>query len=113
VDYSGDVPAAVREGHPDGVDGLIVAAFVGEGFEPLTELVRDGADVDGLAGRRIASSNVVGQSDPQKFAGALQLAAEGSLAVPITETYGFDELPEALGLAGKRHTRGKSAIRIA
>jgi hypothetical protein len=40
------------------------------------------------------------------------LAAGGSLAIPVTKTYAFDELPEALGLVGQRSSRGKVAITI-
>ena len=32
--------------------------------------------------------------------------------VPITRTFAFDELPEALGLIGKRRSRGKVAVTI-
>jgi hypothetical protein len=42
----------------------------------------------------------------------VRLAAEGSLTVPLTKTYTFDQLPEALGLVGKRSSRGKVAITI-
>ena len=34
VDYSGDVVAAVREQYPEGVDALIVAVHLGDGFGP-------------------------------------------------------------------------------
>lgn len=53
------------------------------------------------------------QGDPQPFGAVMQLAAEGSLTVPITKTYAFDELPQALGLVGKRSSRGKLAIIVA
>ncbi len=121
TDYSSDVPGAVRERHLDGIDGLIVAVHVGEGLSELTELVKDGgkvastvggADVEALAGREIDAENVYGQSDPERFQAVLRLAAEGALTVPITKTCGFDELPEALGLVGRRSVRGKVAIRI-
>jgi hypothetical protein len=29
------------------------------------------------------------------------------------QTYGFDEIPQALGLVGNRHSRAKVAIRMA
>jgi NADPH:quinone reductase-like Zn-dependent oxidoreductase len=122
VDYSGNVPSAIRERHPDGIDGLIVAVHVGEEFEALAGIVKDGgtiastvggADVGALASRGIVAENVVALAYPQSFTSVVAMAAEEALTVPTTETYGFDELPEALGLVGKRRSRGKVAVRIA
>jgi NADPH:quinone reductase-like Zn-dependent oxidoreductase len=121
VDYSGDVVEAVREKHPVGVDALIVAVHLGEEFGPTAELVRDGgriastvggADADAFSSRKVDAANVLGQADPGPYAEVLQMAADGSLIVPITRTFTFDELPEALGLVGKRRSRGKFAITI-
>jgi NADPH:quinone reductase-like Zn-dependent oxidoreductase len=121
VDYSGDLPAAVRERHPGGVDALIVAVPLGEQFGSTAELVKDGgkiastvggADADAFASRKIDAANVLGQADPGPYAEVLQMAADGSLTVPITQTFTFDELPEALGLVGKRRSRGKVALTI-
>jgi len=121
VDYSGDVPAAVRKRHPEGVDALIVAVHLGEEFGPTAELVKDGgkiastvggADAEVFASRKVNAANVLGQADPGPFAEVLRMAAEGSLTVPITRTFTFDELPEALGLVGKRRSRGKVAVTI-
>lgn len=121
VDYSGDLPAAVRERHPGGVDALIVAVSLGEGFGPTAELVKEGgriastvggADAESFASRKITAANVLGQADPGPYAEVLQMAADGSLTVPITQTFTFDQLPEALGLVGKRRSRGKVAVTI-
>ena len=51
-------------------------------------------------------------SDAARFA-EVRFAAETSPTVPLTRTYSFEELPEALGLVGKRTSRGKVAIAIA
>lgn len=72
-----------------------------------------GADAEALASRKIDAANILGQADPGPYAEVLRLAAEGSLTVPITRTYAFDELPEALGLVGNRRSRGKVAVTIA
>ena len=121
VDYSGDVPGAVREKDPEGVDGLIVVVHLGEEFGPTAELVKDGgkiasavggADAEAFASRKIDAANVFGQADPTLFAEVLRMAADGSLTVPITRTYAFGELPDALGLVGKRRSRGKVAVTI-
>jgi NADPH:quinone reductase-like Zn-dependent oxidoreductase len=122
VDYSGDVASAVREKHPDGVDALIVVVQLGEQFGPTAELVKDGgkiasavggADAEAFVSRKIDAANILGQADAGPYAEVLRMAGGGSLTVPITRTYTFDELPEALGLVGKRRSRGKVAVTIA
>jgi NADPH:quinone reductase-like Zn-dependent oxidoreductase len=122
VDYSGDVAAAVREKHPEGVDALIVVVQLGEQFGPTAELVKDGgkiasavggADAEAFVSRKIDAANILGQADAGPYAEVLRMAGDGSLTVPITRTYTFDELPEALGLVGKRRSRGKVAVTIA
>jgi NADPH:quinone reductase-like Zn-dependent oxidoreductase len=121
VDYSGDIVPVVRERYPAGVDAAIVAVNLGEAFAPTARLVRDGgrlasalggADAEAIAARGVAGTNVVGQSDPEAFRTVLRLAGEGRLEIPITRTYGFDDLPEALGLVGERRSRGKFAVMI-
>jgi NADPH:quinone reductase-like Zn-dependent oxidoreductase len=121
VDYTGDVAGVVRSAHPDGIDALIDAVNRGDAHGPLAGLVKDGgrvttttgaADVEALAGRGVAASNVFGQADPGPYARVLGMAADGELVVPITRTFAFDELPEALGLVGSRASRGKFAIAI-
>jgi NADPH:quinone reductase-like Zn-dependent oxidoreductase len=121
VDYSGDVVAAMLGRYPEGVDGLIVAADVGDGFGALTDLVKKGgriastvggADVEALAQRGVVATNVVGHADPETFARVVQMAADGMLSVPITRSFAFDELPQALRLVGEESSRGKFAIKI-
>jgi NADPH2:quinone reductase len=121
VHYSGDVVAAVREKHPGGVDALIVAVPLGEGFDAVASLVRDGGRVATTAGagdasaleeRGVSLANVFWGADPSTFTEVVQMAGEGTLTVPIRRTFPFDRLPEALGLVGSRHSRGKFAITI-
>jgi NADPH:quinone reductase-like Zn-dependent oxidoreductase len=120
VDYSGDVAAAVRSAHLDGVDGLIVAVQLGDAFGPTAGLVKDGGKIastvggaDAVTERDIRATNVAGQSDNvETFAEAVRLVAAGTLAVPITRTFAFAELPEALGLVGETRSRGKFAVTI-
>jgi NADPH:quinone reductase len=90
VDYSKDVPAQVREAHADGIDSLIVAVHVGDGFEGLATLVRDGGAIATTVGgpddvgRGISIAQLYAQSDPAPFAEVVQLAADTSLTVPLT-----------------------------
>jgi hypothetical protein len=91
---------------------------VGDGFDALAALVRDGGAIASTVGgpddvgRDISVSLLYAQSDQAPFAEVVRLAADGSLMIPVTKTYTFDELPEALGLVGDRSSRGKVAITI-
>src|SRR3990170_617343 len=120
-DYSSEIVPVVRERYPDGVDALIVAVQLGDAFGPTAELVKDGgrlasivggADAESIAARGVTGTDVFGQSDPEAFRRVLRLSAEGALEVPVTRTFAFDDLPEALGLAGERRSRGKLAVSI-
>ena len=42
-----------------------------------------------------------------------QLLADGTIKVPIQQTYELAQAPEALGALGSGHTQGKIAIRVA
>lgn len=118
VDCSGDVVAQVQEAQPEGVDALIVAVHVGNGFDGLAGLVPEGGAIATTVGgpdevsRGISVARLYAQSDPAPFAEVVRLAGEGSLTVPLTKTYSFVDLPEALGLVGERRSRGKVALTI-
>src|SRR3990172_2257962 len=120
-DYSSEIVPVVRERYPDGVDALIVAVQLGDAFGPTAELVKDGgrlasivggADAESIAARGVTGTDVFGQSDPEAFRRVLRLSAEGALEVPVTRTFAFDQLAEALGLGGERRSRGKLAVTI-
>jgi len=71
-----------------------------------------GADAEGVAARGITGTDVYAQSDPEVFRTVMGMAGEGSLEVPITRTFGFDDLAQALGLVGELRSRGKFAVTI-
>ena len=121
VDYSSDEAAAVREKHPEGIDGLIVAVPLGDAFASVAGLVKDGGRIatatgssgeEALEERGVSILSVFWGGDPSGFERLVRLVAEGSVSVPVTEIFGFEEIPQALGLVGKRHSRGKFAITI-
>jgi NADPH:quinone reductase len=79
----GDLVALVRERHPDGVDALVDAPAVPQ--DPDRELLD-----------RIA-----------------RLLADGTVRVPIQQTFDLAQAPEALQALQAGHTQGKIALRVA
>jgi NADPH:quinone reductase-like Zn-dependent oxidoreductase len=121
VDYRGDVAGLVRASHQEGIDALVDAVNRGDAHGALAGLVKEGGhvvsttgstDAEGLKVRGVGGTNVFAQSDPAQFARVLRMAGDGELQVPITRTFSFEELPQALGLVGSRSSRGKFAIRV-
>lgn len=122
VDYTGDVAAWVRDHHPEGIDALIdLVNRDRDALANVAELVKDGgrlattmgsADVEGFASRDVEASNVFAQSEPANFARLLQVAGEGTLAVPVTRTFSLHDLHEGLELLGTGQARGKYVVTV-
>ena len=113
----GDLVDAVRERHPDGVDALVDAVT------PYQPTPYDGVLVDGgriasptnAAGEGPGRTNVMhgailGRESLDRVAGLL---ADGTIKVPIQQTFDLAQTPEALQVLQAGHTQGKIAIRVA
>jgi NADPH2:quinone reductase len=109
----GDVVAAVRAHHPDGVDAIVDLV----NFAPGTY---DGALKDGgrissptnAAGEGPGRTNVMAAPSPEILGRIAQHLADGTLEVPIGQTYDLAQAPEALQALAGTHTRGKLALRV-
>jgi len=111
VDRTGDVAAAVRNAHPDGVDAILDVVSQG----PNTSLLKEGgrlASTLGAAGDGEGRTNIVAQPTPSKLQRLAELLDAGALRVPIQRTYGFEQAGEALDALPATHTQGKLALRI-
>jgi NADPH2:quinone reductase len=112
----GDLVAAARERYPDGVDALV------DLVTPYQPTSFDGVLADG--GRIASSTNAAGEGPGrtnvshgavlnreslERIAGLL---ADGTIKVPIQQTYELDQAPEALGALNGGHTQGKLALRV-
>jgi NADPH:quinone reductase-like Zn-dependent oxidoreductase len=101
VDYTGDVPAAVRSLRPDGVHAVVHLA--GDGLQ-LAELLVSGGRIastlglgpDQLADRDVRATAVMAAPDPATLDRLAAEVAAGRLRVPITRTYRLAEVPQAL-----------------
>ena len=122
IDYArGNVAAAVRERHPDGVDALIDLVNQADGFAPLAALLRAGgraasslgaADAEGLVGRNITATNVMASAEVSVMARLAELVAGGEVKPTIDSVLALAEAPAAIEqfTAGKR---GKIVISLA
>jgi NADPH:quinone reductase-like Zn-dependent oxidoreductase len=121
VDYAaGDVAAAIRARHPDGIAALIDGVNRDEAFRQLAELVRAGgriattlgaADVEGLATRDIRATNIMGTPTPDKLRRLAEQVAAGTLRIEIQQTFALADAAQALAVFSAG-TRGKLILTI-
>jgi NADPH2:quinone reductase len=109
-----DVVAAVRERHPDGVDAIVDLV----NFTPGTydAALKDGGRVSSAtnaAGEGPGRTNVMSAPSPDILGRIAQHLADGSLKVPIQQTYDLAQAPDALQALGANHVQGKLALRVA
>jgi NADPH:quinone reductase-like Zn-dependent oxidoreductase len=121
LDYQGDLAATLKGSHPDGVDGLIDLASDGPALAALSDLVTNGgrvasalsaADVDALADRDIAATNLVTYPNAETFAKLAGYVADGTLEIPVRDVYRLDDSADGLGRFFGGSVRGKMAVSL-
>jgi NADPH:quinone reductase-like Zn-dependent oxidoreductase len=109
----GDLTAAARQRHPDGFDAVL--DLVNYGPDAPAALVKDGGRVaspTGAAGEGPGRTTVMAAPTTENLERLASLLADGSLRVPVHETYDLAQAPDALTALAESHTRGKLAVRI-
>ena len=116
VDYREDVAAAVRENHPRGVDtvlhfagdGAVLATLLGPGGRMASTL---GLTPEQLGRGDVALASIMANPVTATLAKLAGAAAAGIIRVPVTRTYGLEDVPQGLAdfAAG---TLGKLAVRV-
>jgi NADPH:quinone reductase-like Zn-dependent oxidoreductase len=113
LDRDGDVVAAVRDRHPDGVDALLdLVSYAPGAFDGA---LRDGARVassNGAAGEGPGRTNVMAVPSTDNLRRLAALLDDGTLQVHIHDTFGFDRATDALQALATEHVRGKLAISV-
>ena len=116
VAREGDVAAAVRQRHPDGVDALIeLVSYTPDGFDAYAAALKPGgrgASPLGAAGDGEGRANVGAAPTPENLARLGGLLETGALKVPIRARYPLDRAGDALQALATAHTQGKLAIEI-
>jgi len=117
VDRNGDVAAAVRESHPDGVDALIdLVSYTPDALDAYLAAVRpDGrvASTNGAAGDGPGRVNVMAVPTPENLERLARLLEAGTITIPIQESFPLAQAGDALEALVTRHTQGKLAITVA
>jgi NADPH:quinone reductase-like Zn-dependent oxidoreductase len=113
VPREGDVAAAVRERHPDGVDAILDAAsFTPGGYDGALKAGGRVSSPTNAAGQGPGRTNVMNAPSPEVLGRIARHLADGTLRVPIQRSYDLDEAPEALQELARGHTQGKTVLRV-
>jgi NADPH:quinone reductase len=116
LDRDADVVAAVRERHPDGVDGLLdLVSSSPEALDGYAAALRDGGlavSSVGAAGDGPGRSNVGAVPSPENLDRLAGLLDGGTLAVPIQASYPLAQADQALEALATQHTQGKLGITL-
>jgi NADPH:quinone reductase-like Zn-dependent oxidoreductase len=116
-----DLVDAVRMAHPGGIDAVIDVASDREALGRISTLVNEGgrlassvyaADVDGLARRGIAATNVSMQPNARRLEELSRMVDAGELSVTLDSTYPLEKAPQALAERRLGHIRGKIALLV-
>ena len=121
IDYAAiDLPDAVRQAHPDGIDVLIdVVDAEAPGFAALTSLVRPGgtavstnyvADVEALRAAGITGINFALPASSELFERVADTVADARIVAPPITRISLEEAPAALNPAQARPANGKTVI---
>ena len=111
VDREGDLAAAVREAHPDGVDAILDVVSQA----PDASLLKDGgrlASTLGAAGEGPGRFNVMAEPTPANLQRLAELLDNGALRVSIQRSYGLEQAGEALEALPTTHTQGKLGVTV-
>ena len=113
VPRDGDVPAAVRERFPGGVDALLDLVNYAPGAYDAA--LKDGARIaspTGAAGEDPGRTMVMAAPTAENLQHLGALLADGTLRIPVQATYPLAQAPEALSALTGQHTQGKLAIEV-
>jgi NADPH:quinone reductase len=116
-DRDGDVAAAVRRVHPDGVDALLDAvSYTPDALDVYAAALKPGgraASPNGAAGEGAGRTNLMAVPTPENLERLAGLLDSGTLTIPIQRSYPLAQAGEALQALADEHTQGKVAVTVA
>jgi NADPH2:quinone reductase len=113
VPRDGDVAAAVRERHPDGVDAIVDLVTYAPGSYDAA--LKDGGRVSSptnAAGEGPGRTNVMSAPSNEILSRLARHLADETLNVRIQDTYDLAQAPGGMQALAATHTQGKLALRV-
>jgi NADPH:quinone reductase-like Zn-dependent oxidoreductase len=113
VPRDGDVAAAVRERHPDGVDAIVDLVNYAPGSYDAA--LKDGGRVSSptnAAGEGPGRTNVMSAPSNEILSRLARHLADKTLNVRIQDTYDLAQAPRGMQALAATHTQGKLALRV-
>jgi NADPH:quinone reductase len=116
LDRNADIAAAVLEHHPDGVDALLdLVSYAPDGFDAHAAALKEGgrgASPIGAAGEGPARANIMAVPSPENLERVARLLDDGTLRVPLHDSFRLDQAGEALEAFSALHKQGKLGIAV-
>jgi NADPH:quinone reductase len=116
LDRNGDIVAAVRRAHPEGIDAVLdLVSYAPEAFDTHAAVLKPGgrgASPTSAAGDGPGRTNLMAASTPENLERLARLLDAGSLTVHIQHSIDLAQAAEALTALGTTHTQGKLGIRV-
>ncbi|KDN77604.1 hypothetical protein DF19_08375 [Streptomyces olindensis] len=110
-----DAFAAVRKHRPGGVDALLDAVTVYE-ITPFADVVRGGGRIAATteaAGYGPGRTNITRGPCTEILGRVARHLVDGTIRIPLQESYDLADAAKALDALTAHHTRGKIAVRVA
>jgi NADPH:quinone reductase-like Zn-dependent oxidoreductase len=111
LDRNADLDTALRERHPDGAAAILDVVS----YAPQDSLLAEGgrlASSLGAAGEGLGRFNLAAQSTVENLQRLADLLDNGTLRVPIQQTFELAQAGQALDAFSSTHTQGKIGITI-
>jgi NADPH2:quinone reductase len=109
----GEIPALVRDRVPDGVDALLDLVNYAPGtYDAALKPEARVASPNVAAGDGPGRTNVMATPTAENLQRLGALLADGTLRIPVRQTYELAQAPEALAALAGEHTQGKLAIQV-
>jgi NADPH2:quinone reductase len=116
LDRDGDVAAAVRRLHPDGVDALLdVVSYTPDALDGYAAALKPGgraASSNGAAGDGPGRTNLIAMPTTENLERLAGVLAAGTITIPIQQSYPLAQAGRALQALATGHTHGKIVITI-
>lgn len=112
IDRNAALATAVREAHPGGVDAILDLANFTPDASPLKEGGRFASPL-GAAGEGSGRFNVMAQPTTENLQRLADLIDNGTLRVPIQQSFQLAQAGEAMQAHQASHTQGKLGLTIA